>query len=119
MNHASKSLFARAVKLREDGQYKSAIALLEQLVDLEPDVAAVSGALGHCYWAIGSHVMACAAFRKAIELEPFSEAYSLGLFHCLWADEKHDEAFEEIKRFTKIAHSNDYSNIIAEINEKY
>lgn len=119
MKPSSKNMFTKAVGLREKGQFRSAIALLEDLSKLEPDNAAVFGTLGHAYWNVCDYDKACAAFRSAIEEEPLSEAYSLGLFHCLWALEKHDDAFEEIKRFTNFTHSEDYMKIIKEINEKF
>jgi len=46
------------------------------------------------------------------------EAVSLGLFHTLWELEKRAEALEEIKRFQAVADSEDYRQIIREINEK-
>jgi hypothetical protein len=44
---------------------------------------------------------------------------SKGLFHSLWKLGKQVEALEEVKRFQTISDSEDYREIVKEINEKW
>jgi glycerol-3-phosphate O-acyltransferase len=48
---------------------------------------------------------------------PSSELASLGLFHSLIQQLKNDEAFAEMKRYVAEKPSEEYSRLLAEINE--
>jgi hypothetical protein len=52
-------------------------------------------------------------------MSPDLESVSKGLFHSLWKQGKLVEALEEVKRFQSISDSEDYQEIIREINEKW
>jgi hypothetical protein len=59
---------------------------------------------------------AVSIFKYAIELSPKLEAVSLGLFHCLWQLGKREKAMAEMIRYQSISDSEDYREIIKEIN---
>jgi len=71
--------------------------------------------LGHIYWRMKDLEMAISSFRKATELAPRSERASVGLFHCLWEEGKQDEAIDEAKRFMTLSDSQDFREILEEI----
>ena len=66
-------------------------------------------------WDEGRLPAAAAAFRVATKRFPKLEIASLGLFHTLWQQSKSDDAFEEMKRFQSVSHSQDYEEIVHEI----
>ena len=50
--------------------------------------------------------------RVAVQLEPASERVSLLLFRVLWSAGERDMAFEEMKRFLAVGHSEEYSRML-------
>jgi predicted Zn-dependent protease len=111
-----QALFDRAVKLKDQGDFAGAQQIVEQLIAAEPTSAGLHWFLGMLSWEQGASDKAERAFRRATELNPHSENASLGLFHCLWETGRQAEALGEIKRFLTIAESQDYRQILAEIN---
>jgi predicted Zn-dependent protease len=119
MNEQIKKQFSEAVKFKEAGQLKAAKELLIDLAQQDPKSTAILAVLGDVYWDLEELEEAISTFRRAIEIAPTLEAVSLGLFHCLWKLERREEAMEEIKRFQTISDSEDYRQIVKEINEKF
>ncbi len=115
MNDGTRSIFDEAVLLKDQQRLPEARALLLEIHLLEPTSPAVLAILADVYWDEGDLENAVKYFRKATELVPYSETVSLGLFHCLWEQEHYDEAFEEIKRFTRSSDSPNYREIVEEI----
>ena len=109
---------SRAVRLKESGQLEAAKNILIRLAEEKPESTAILAVLGDVYWDQGQLDDAVQTFRRAIVLSPTLEAVSLGLFHCLWKLGRRDEAIEEIKRFQMISDSQDYRDIIEEINKE-
>lgn len=52
------------------GDYKTAVAKLEQAVELEPGDPDVNGHLGDAYWRIGRQVEARYQWQRVLSLEP-------------------------------------------------
>jgi predicted Zn-dependent protease len=114
-----KVRFAEAVKIRDRGDLNSARQLFLKLAEEDTQSTAIYAVLGDICWDMGLLDEAVLAFSHAVKLSPKLEAVSLGLFHTLWKLEKRVEALEEIKRFQSIADSEDYREIVREINEKW
>jgi hypothetical protein len=49
-----------------------------------------------------------------VQLEPESERVSLLFFRVLWSAGERDQALNEMKRFTAIGHSEEYSGMLKE-----
>jgi predicted Zn-dependent protease len=114
-----KVRFAEAVKVRDRDDLNSARQLFLKLAEEDTQSTAIYAVLGDICWDMGLLDEAVLAFGHAVKLSPKLEAVSLGLFHTLWKLEKRVEALEEIKRFQSIADSEDYREIVHEINEKW
>jgi predicted Zn-dependent protease len=52
--------------------------------------------------------------RVAIQLEPTSERVSMLFFRVLWGAGERNDALNEVKRFTAIGHSDEYSRMLEE-----
>ena len=61
-----------------------------------------------------SPIAASAVFRDCIEAVPNFERASIGLFHSLVDQKLVAEALSEMKRFTRIRPSDEYTKILAE-----
>src|SRR6266542_3075194 len=118
MREHVKQAFSEAVKLKENGDLKSAMQILTELAVEEPESPAILAVLGDVCWEMRLLDEAATVFKRAIALAPKLEAVSLGLFHCLWDSGKREEALDEAKRFMSLADSDDYRKIIKEINDK-
>jgi predicted Zn-dependent protease len=113
-----KEQMSVAVELKEAGQLQAAEEILARLNREDPESATILAVLGDVYWDLGRLSDAVITFSRATRLSPTLEAVSLGLFHCLWKLGRQDEAMEEIKRFQTISDSQDYRDIIEEINKE-
>jgi len=114
-----KILFQEAMEKNLAGDIDGAIASLKKLDTKNPNCALYKASLGKIFWNQNKIDAALDSFRAAIQLAPDWELASLGFFHVLWEQGKTDEAFEEIKRFQRVSHSEDYVKIIREINERF
>lgn len=119
MKEELKLQFSEAVKLRDAGQLDPAKRILRDLAEKDPRSTKILATLGHVCWDMRALDEAVTVFKRAVELSPTLEAVSLGLFHSLWNLERREEALEEIKRFQSISDSEDYREIVKEINEKW
>jgi predicted Zn-dependent protease len=102
----------QAVESDENGDSDFATQILTAVVEEFPGLA-----LGHSYlgWVLsrgGRHREAIEEGRLAVRLEPASERVSLLLFRILWSAGERDLAFEEMKRFLAIGHSDEYSKML-------
>ena len=118
MKNELKQEYSKAVKFKETGQLDAAKKLLIDLAEKDPKSPAILAVLGDVYWEMGILEEAVNTFKRAVELAPTLEAVSLGLFHCLWKLGRREDALVEIKRFQSVADSEDYREIVKEINEK-
>ena len=119
MKEELKKQFLEAVNLEEAGQFESARTLLLDSVEKDPECTATLATLGHVCYKMGDWDGAVSVFKRCVELSPILEAVSLGLFHSLWKLGRHVEALEEVKRFQSISDSEDYREIVKEINDKW
>jgi hypothetical protein len=104
----------QAVELDRQNDTAFATQILTAVVAEFPGLA-----IGHSYlgWILsrgGRHREAIEHGRVAVQLSPHSEKASLALFRVLWGAEERDLAFEEMKRFVAIGHSNEYSLMMKE-----
>ena len=111
--------FLEATKLQNAGQLESAKQLLLELAEKDSQSTRILAALGLVCYETRAWNEAVTVFKRAIELAPALEAVSLGLFHSLWKLERYVEALEEAKRSQSIGDSEDYLEIIKEVNEKW
>ncbi len=113
---SDKELFDKAIVFRDEGRFAEAITIIEKLLPKYPENAAIFSVYGHLNWELGNLKKAIEVFQIATNLYPVSEIISLGLFHTLWEDGKREGAFKELKRFMSISYSNDYMEIVRELN---
>jgi tetratricopeptide (TPR) repeat protein len=111
--------FSEAIKFQDAGQLESAKNLLVELAEKDAQSIRILAALGSVYYDMGNWDEAVSVFKRAVELSPALEGVSKGLFHSLWKLGKQVEALEEVKRFQTISDSEDYREIVKEINEKW
>jgi len=111
--------FAEATKFQDTGQLESAKKLLLELEKKDPQSTRILAALGLVCYELSHMEEAVSVFQRAVEISPTLEGVSKGLFHSLWKLERQVEALEEIKRFQTISDSEDYREILREINEKW
>jgi tetratricopeptide (TPR) repeat protein len=104
----------QAVELDQQNDTAFATQILTAVVAEFPGLA-----IGHSYlgWILsrgGRHREAIEHGRVAVQLSPQSEKASLALFRVLWGAGERDLAFEEMKRFVAIGHSDEYSLMMKE-----
>jgi len=112
-------LLAKAIDLKDRGQFSEAAVLLTETVKQFPKSASAHGLLGAIYYSsLRQPKEAIPFLKRAVRLSPKSEMASLGLFHSYWNTDQQVEALEEMKRFQAVSHSQDYDEILAEIMAK-
>lgn len=66
------------------------------------------------------HETALRLFNEAVPLNPDSEQTSMGRFHCLLALGRIDEAYTEVRRYSRLARWEGYKSFLpAEDEEEY
>jgi len=107
-----------AVEAEEQNDTAFATQILTAVVAEFPGLA-----VGHSYlgWILsrgGRHREAIEQGRVAVQLSPKSERDSLMLFRVLWSAEQREQAFDEMKRFVAIAHSDEYARMLKEWDQE-
>jgi predicted Zn-dependent protease len=92
------------------------LTILRDLVAEIPKSAMLNATFANTLKAVNDIEPAIEHFQTAVKLAPTSELYSLGLFHIFWSLGRRDDAFKEMKRFMVVSDSEDYREIVAEIN---
>jgi len=110
-------VFHAAIKARDSSDYELAEKLLLSIAEQAQQFPAYHAVLGHVQWQLKKLDGAIEAFHQAVRLAPDSEVVSLGLFHCLWQAERTDDAFDEMKRFLVNNESEEYTQLLADIND--
>jgi predicted Zn-dependent protease len=95
------------------------LKILRDLVAEIPGSAMLNATFANTLKAVNDIEPAIEHFQTAVKLAPTSELYSLGLFHIFWSQGRQDDAFNEMKRFMAVSDSEDYREIVAEINSKW
>ena len=119
MKQELEAQMSEANKLFDAGDFKSARRLYFDLADKDPQSIKILSGLGLTSMKMGLLEEAVGVFNRAVKLAPALEGVSKGLFHSLWDLGRRVEALEEIKRFQAISDSEDYREIVREINEKW
>lgn len=107
----SEALYNQALELKEQGEFESAKALLNQFVELNPSATVHLVPLAEILAEQGFTSQAIECLRIHINLKPLSWIGSVGLYHCLLSEDRFTEALEEAERFRLIfaEHSAGYS----------
>jgi tetratricopeptide (TPR) repeat protein len=109
--------FQQALDLKNSGDLESAYTLLSDIASKNPNSAPALGVLADVAYSKGLIQEAAEWFRKVTILSPKSEMASLGLFHSLFDLGDTNGAFDEMKRFMSIQHSDEYELLLSEITE--
>jgi len=88
--------------------------ILRALVEQFPRTAIAHGYLAWILSHREKHREAIEHGRVAIALEPKSERVSMLYFRVLWGAGERNEALNEVKRFTAVGHSEEYSRMLEE-----
>ncbi len=110
--------FSEAIGLRDNKKFAEALFVIEPLIEKYPGNLKLVMMAAYLHWELGGLDKASCIFRSATKLAPKSEEASLGLFHCLWELGKQVEALDEVKRFMAVSYSQEYMDIVREINSK-
>jgi hypothetical protein len=111
-------IIRQAVEQESEGDLAFATQILTAVVDEFPGLA-----VGHSYlgWILSRgarHREAIEHGRVAVKLSPESERASLMFFRVLWAAEQREQAFDEIKRFLAVGHSEEYARMLEEWDQE-
>lgn len=111
-------LFDRALVLRDEGEYQSAIAILEELVAMLP-VPKHSRLKAHSLVQLARLYERCGRqhprelhLRHAVQIAPKFELASLALFHALWDSDRRTDAIREMLRYLAIKDSPGYRELM-------
>jgi predicted Zn-dependent protease len=104
----------QAVDSETNGDAGFAELVLRALVEQFPRTAIAHGYLAWILSHRDQHRSAIEHGRVAIQLEPTSERVSLLYFRVLWGAGERNDALNEVKRFTAIGHSDEYSKMLEE-----
>lgn len=110
--------FERALRLRDEGQIVSAIAVLSELATRRPDLAHVAGTLAGLQFQHEDFEGAARNARRAVQLAPRSELASRILFHALYQLRDLAAAFEELARFRSTKNSLEYDQTLSELHDE-
>ena len=112
-----KNKFNAALTLKNQNNLTDSLKMFIELSKENPKHFMVYVFVGLIYKDLQKLDEASLAFKKAVELNPKSEKTSIGYFHILWELGNQFEALDEMKRFLKDNESEEYSSILAGINE--
>ena len=94
-----KQTLKKAHQLTEAGHHDEARLRLLEVLKEEPDNQAALLMLGGAYFCSGKLAEAEMVFERLILQSPGTGEFSIALFNTLLKLDRHEEAFEEIKRF--------------------
>ncbi len=103
-----------AADAEAEGDAGFAELILSALVEEFPRSALAHAYLGWILSHRAKHRPAIEHGRVAIQLAPASERASMLFFRMLWAAGERNDALNEVKRFTAIGHSDEYSRMLEE-----
>jgi len=93
----------KARQLIEAGNNDKAHLCLLELLQQDSDNQAALLILGGSYFSSGRFDEAEMVFQRLVLLAPHTGQVSIALFNTLWKTDRHEEALEEIRRFTQHA----------------
>jgi predicted Zn-dependent protease len=107
-------VIGQAVDAEANNDAAFAETILTALVEEFPRSALAHGYLAWIFSRRDRHRAAIEEGRVAIQLEPASERISMLFFRVLWAAGGRNDALNEVKRFTAVGHSDEYSMMLEE-----
>jgi len=107
-----KSQLDKAIALFRQGKEQTAVELLLKLAQEYPRYGQLLSYLGMVLWDLGRTREAIPYLLKAAKLTPKYEDVSVALFYSLWDEGRRSEAHDELRRFTSIAESELYEEIL-------
>jgi predicted Zn-dependent protease len=107
-------IIRQAVEQEKQGDIAFATQILTAVVEEFPGLAVGHSYLGWIYSRVDRHREAIEHGRVAVQLSPKSERASLMFFRVLWAAEQREQAFDEMKRFLAVGHSEEYARMLEE-----
>ncbi len=107
-------IIRQAVEQENQGDIAFATQILTAVVEEFPGLAVGHSYLGWIFSRGDRHREAIEHGRVAVELSPKSERASLMFFRVLWAAEQREQAFDEMKRFLAVGHSEEYARMLEE-----
>lgn len=110
-----KTRLEQAIRHRDQGRLDEAIQLFEELAEQNPGDVPVALLRACILFELQRFSDARELFAQIVRAKPESELASRGLFHSLWKLERHDEAFNERKRYLMIADSEDYRQLLSDM----
>jgi predicted Zn-dependent protease len=110
--------FRAAVALRDAGDLAEARRQLENLIGRRPEAAFLHGTLGGIQLDLGDIGAAVEHFGRASQLSTTSELASLGFFHALLKAGRTRDAFDEMRRFTAIRASAEYTDLEVDLRRE-
>jgi predicted Zn-dependent protease len=111
--------WALAQERSQLGDLLGTLEILKKLVEEIPESAVLNATFANTLKAVNDIEPAIEHFQMAVKLAPTSELYSLGLFHIFWSEGRQEDAFNEMKRFMAISDSEEYREIVTEINSTW
>ena len=97
--------YQKAVSLYKQGQYESAAAEFEKLIEEDPLYETGYRVLGNCYLKIKKYAEASDAFEKAVELDPDNFVSAQGLAMARYNLQDHDGTISALTRAEPLAKS--------------
>jgi predicted Zn-dependent protease len=103
-----------AVEADEQNDTAFATQIMTAVVEEFPGLPIAHSYLGWVLSRDGRHREAIEHGRVGVQLAPKSEKSSLLLFRVLWSAEQREQAFDEMKRFMAVGHSDEYDLMLKE-----
>lgn len=92
----------RAIKLSDERQFAEAIATLEKVLAIKPNLALAHGKLGTCLASIGKKELALTHLHRAVELDPDSPYGDSMLGWLAYLDDDPEKSLEYYRRAEEI-----------------
>jgi predicted Zn-dependent protease len=112
-----RAAFDDALRIRDTGDTRQAIACFRALAREWPDDPAAVGMLAGLEFEVGDYESACMHGRLVTRQSPRSQLASHVLFLSLCELGRLDEAFAEIARFRALRPSQEFERTLAEMRE--
>lgn len=113
----TQEILLQAKSLVQTGEQTQSRMLLLKLLEQDAENITALMMLGGSYFSEGKYSEAEMIFERLVLLEAGSGQASIALFNTLWKLQRHEEALEEIKRFTTHADPNTEYQTIAQYQE--
>ena len=110
-------IFKKFFLLKEKGQFRKALKVLDSLQSKHKDSSVINGLYGSIFYKLNDFKKSANYFSKVIAIKPKSELASLGLFQSLVHLGEDRKALKELFRYTEISEPKLYVVTIKELME--